>query len=402
MSRAAAPGGFGVWLLAAGQTTGYATFNFAFAALLVALGDPQHGTQMSRTVLAAGPTAGLILAAVMAPRMGRLVDRGRGALLLRLGPLVGALGLLVASFAEARPALWIAGYLLVGLGQATTQFETCFALLTRRLGPAARGAIVKVTLVAGFSATIAFPLGDLLARHFGWQGAMWALAAIAVCVTVPLNVAGTALIQRRVGREVADPPDPAGKASALRRALADGAFWRLGGLIALIWMNHAMLTTFALPLLAGRGADHGIAVMLAAALGPAQVAGRVMLMLAGDDAPLGPVTLATMAGFVVSSLMLMLGHGVPTLWLLYALAQGGAAGIATILRPLLAAEILGREGFGAIWGALSVAPLMAQALAPVVGALLLTIGGGAVIGACLAMAVVAFALALSLRPRLRG
>lgn len=395
-------GGLGVWLIAAGQTTGYATLNFAFAALLVALNDPVTGAQIPATVLASGPTVGLILAALIAPRMGRLVDRGRGATLLRYGPLVGAAGLVLASFAQGRPALWIAAYLLIGLAMATTQFETCFALLTRRLGASARGAIVRVTLVAGFSATIAFPLGDALARHFGWQGALLAFAAIAAGVTMPLNVVGTALVQRRVGREVPDPPDPAGAKSALHRALRDGAFWRLGGMIGLIWMNHAMLTTFALPLLAGRGAPHGIAVMLAAALGPAQVAGRVMLVLAGDDLPLGRITIWTLAGFVLSSTLLMIGHGVPTLWLLYALAQGSAAGIATILRPLLAAGILGRDGFGAVWGALSVAPLLAQALAPVVGALLLTLGGGAVIGACLAMALGALLLGLSLRPRIHG
>lgn len=395
-------GGLGVWLIAAGQTTGYATLNFAFAALLVALNDPVTGAQIPATVLAAGPTVGLILAALIAPRMGRLVDRGRGATLLRYGPLVGAAGLVLASFAQARPAIWIGAYLLIGLAMATTQFETCFALLTRRLGASARGAIVRVTLVAGFSATIAFPLGDALARHFGWQGALLAFAAIAAGVTMPLNVIGTALVQRRVGREVPDPPNPEGAKSALHHALRDGAFWRLAGLIGLIWMNHAMLSTFALPLLTGRGAPHGIAVMLAAALGPAQVAGRVMLVLAGDDLPLRRITIWTLAGFVLSSVLLFTGHGVPTLWLLYALAQGSAAGIATILRPLLAAEILGREGFGAVWGALSVAPLLAQALAPVVGALLLTIGGGAVIGACLAMAIGALLLGLSLRPRIHG
>ena len=140
--------------------------------------------------------------------------------------------------------------------------------------------------------------------------------------------------------------------------------------------------------------------MLAAALGPAQVAGRVMLLLAGRDLRLVPVTLATLAGFTLASTLLFVGSGVPTLWLLYALIQGASAGVATILRPVLAAEILGRDGFGAIWGALSVAPLLAQASAPVLGALLLTQGGSAVILACLAMSALALALGVSLRPRM--
>lgn len=394
-------GGLGVWLLALGQTTGYATLNFAFAALVVPLSDPATGAGMPRTVLAAGPTLGLIFAATLAPLAGRLVDRGRGATLLRFGPVVGALGLCLAALAEGRPALWIAAYLLVGLGQATTQFETCFALLTRRLGAAARAAIIRVTLVAGFAGTLAFPMGDALARVFGWQGALLALAALAVFVTAPLNVAGTLLIRRRVGPEQPDAPRPPGTTSAVARALRDLAFWQLALLIGLIWTNHAMLTTFAVPLLAGRGADHEIAVMLAAALGPAQVAGRVMLLLAGSELPLARTATTTFAGFVLSGLLLLAGSGVPTLWLLYALIQGAAAGVATILRPLLAAEILGRDGFGAVWGVLSMAPLLAGAAAPVLGAVLLAAGGGtAVILACLAMAVVALGLAMALRRRM--
>jgi hypothetical protein len=68
---------------------------------------------------------------------------------------------------------------------------------------------------------------------------------------------------------------------------------------------------------------------------------------------------------------------------------------------LLAADVLGREGFGAIWGALSVAPLLAYAAAPLLGALLLQWGGAlAVMLAALAMALVAGGLGLILRHRI--
>jgi MFS family permease len=394
-------GGAGVWVIALGQTTGYVAQTFAFAALIVALTDPVTGAGLPRTVLAAGPTLGLLVAALAAPFAGRLVDRGRGARLLSFGPLVGALGLVVAAMGAGSAAVWLLGFLIVGLGQATSQFETCFALLTRRLGPAAQGAIVKVTLVAGFSTTLAFPLGDVLARAFGWQGAMLALAAMQVAVTMPLNVLGTRLIRRRAGADRPDASDRGAGAARLAAALRGGAFWQLAGLLALIWMNHMILTTFALPVMMDRGAGHDIAVMLAAALGPAQVAGRLMLVLAGGRLPLRALTIWVLAGFVVGAAALAIGQGVPTLWLIYALVQGTAAGIASILRPVLAADILGREGFGAVWGALSVAPLLAQAAAPVLGAALLGWGGApAVILACLAMAVMALGLGLLLRPRI--
>jgi MFS family permease len=396
-----AGGGAGVWLIALGQTTGYVAQTFAFAALFVALTDPATGVGLPATVLAAGPTCGLLLAALAAPFTGRLIDHGQGARMLTFGPLVSAAGLCIAAMASDNATLWIAGFLIVGLGQATTQFETCFAFLTRRLGPAARGAIVRVTLVAGFSTTLAFPLGDTLNRAFGWQGALLALAAAQVLVTLPLNLAGTRLVRRRVGHDPAGNANGAGEAGRLRQALGDRAFWLLGGLLGLVWLNHAMFTTFALPILMQRGAAHDIAVMLAAALGPAQVAGRLMLVMAGDRLPLRSLTIWVLAGFVGAALALLLGRGVPVLWLMYALIQGASAGIASILRPVLAADILGREGFGAVWGALSVAPLLAGAAAPVLGAAMLGWGGvPSVIGLCLVMAVAALGLGLALRGRI--
>ncbi len=397
---AAGARGAAVWLIAAGQTTGYVAQTFAFAALIVALTDPVTGAGIPRTWLAAGPTAGLVVAALLAPIAGRMVDRGQGARLLTFGPLFGAAGLALAALAGGNAILWILAFCVVGLGQATTQFETCFALVTRRLGEAARGAIVRITLVAGFSTTLAFPIGDALNRAVGWQGALLAFAALQVFVTMPVNLAGTRALQRRIGRDGVEDGAAEGDRLALRAALRDGAFWTLAAILALVWMNHMVLTTFALPVLMDRGAAHDIAVMLAAALGPAQVAGRLMLVLAGEKLPLRRLTLWVLAGFVASAAALLIGRGVPVLWLLYVLAQGCAAGIASILRPLLAADVLGRAGFGAIWGALSVAPLTAQAFAPIAGALLMGAGGAPlVIAACLAMAAAALALGLLLARR---
>lgn len=399
MKGAFRSGEAGVWLVAVGQTLGYVAQTFSFAALIVALMDPATGVGLTRTMLAAGPTAGLLLAALAAPFAGRLIDRGIGARMLTLGPLLSACGLLIAARCAGYAPIWIVGFLIVGLGQATSQFETCFAFLTRVLGRDARRAIVRVTLVAGFSTTLAFPLGDVLARHLGWSGALMALAAIQVLATCPMNVIGTRLVMAARPERVVPQHQHIADRKRLAQVLRTGVFWQLGGLLGLLWLNHAVLTNFALPVLMDRGAAHDVAVMLAAALGPTQVAGRLMLVLAGDNLPLRALTMWVLAGFVTAATLLLIGVGVPTLWLLYALAQGASAGVASILRPLLAADVLGHEGFGAIWGALSVAPLLAGAAAPVLGATLLQWGDAPLlIAACLAMALGALVLGLRLRP----
>ena len=78
--------------------------------------------------------------------------------------------------------------------------------------------------------------------------------------------------------------------------------------------------------------------------------------------------------------------------------RGRGLGLLSILRPVLVAEVLGRRGFGAVSGAAAVAPILASAAAPVVGAGLLDWGGpGLVYGACLALAGLGFGVSLARR-----
>lgn len=252
---AAAGDAVAVWLLALGQTLTYGCLYYVFAALIVTL---ESGTGWSKTMLAAGPTLALLLTAALAPAAGRMIDRGHGPAMLVAGPLIGAAGLVLAGL-SATPAGWIAGWLLVGLAQAAALYETCFAFLTRRLGQGARAAITRVTLVAGFASTLAYPAGAWAGPMLGWQGAILA----------------------------------------------------------------------------------------------------------------------------------------------FALVQGAANGVASILRPVVTAELLGREGFGAISGAIAVAPLAGAALAPVLGAWLIEAGGaGLMLAACATLSLLSAAAAMALRRRL--
>ena len=72
----------------------------------------------------------------------------------------------------------------------------------------------------------------------------------------------------------------------------------------------------------------------------------------------------------------------------------------SILRPVLVLDVLGRRGFGAVSGAAAVAPILASAAAPSVGAVMLDHGGpGLVYASCLTMAVAGLAIGLYLERR---
>lgn len=375
-----------VWLLALGQTLTYAGVYYAFPALLP---DLQVATGWSVAALALGPTVAFLVMAALTPFTGRLVDRGFGGEMMMWLPVLAALAVAGLGFAQA-PWQWVVLWAVIGAAQAGCLYETCFALLTRRLGADARSAITKVTVVAGFAGTLAFPLGDVLGREFGGQGAMVAFAALILLGAVPVNIVAVRQLRRqeRAGavRDIEAP-------GALSEAMWRLEFWAIAVVFGLIWLNHGILLTYVLMLFADRGASHGMATLAAACIGPSQVFGRLALLFHEARISNGRATLYSLGAVVGGGILLWLAGAAPLLIFGFAAMQGAGAGLLSVLRPMLIAEHLGRRGFGTISGVVAISPILASAAAPSVGALLLGWGGPELVyAACLAMALAGFGI----------
>ncbi len=392
------PQSLGVWLLALGQTLTYAGVYYGFPALL-----PDLISQTGWAVgdLALGPTLGFLVMAGMLPITGRMLDHGHGAALMLGGAGLVALGLAALSQVTALWQWW-AIWAAIGAAQSACLYETCFAQVTRVLaagapqGLTARAAITRITLVAGFAGTLAFPLGHWWGEDFGGQGAMLPFAALAL-LSVPINFAGLASLGH--ARKSADHPAP--PAGALAAAMARPVFWGLMALISAIWAAHGILLTYILMLFGERGASAGMAALAASCIGPAQVLAR-LVMLAGEARVSNQrATIFALISIVAAGVVLLAAGTSPALIFAFAALQGAGMGLMSILKPVLVADLLGRSGFGAVSAALSVGPVLAAAAAPALGAVLLAHGGPAVIyAACLALAILALILGLAiLQPR---
>jgi MFS family permease len=385
--------------LAIGQTLTYAGVYYNFPALLP---DLEAATGWSKGQLAAGPTLAFLVMAVLTPFTGRLVDRGWGGEMLVWLPVGAAAGVAALAFVVT-PGQWLAVWFLIGIAQAGMLYESCFSFLTRRLGDGARAAITRVTLVAGFSGTLTFPLGHVFGQAFGGQGALLAFALVILLGAVPVNYVGVRAL-RRAERQGAVRPAP--EPGALRVALGRVEFWAISLMFGLIWLNHGILLTYVLVLFQDRGASLAMATLAASCFGPAQVLGRVVLMLNEKRTSNIMATLMSVGLMVAAAAVLLMSGVTPELVFLVAVSQGAGVGLLSILRPVLVADILGRRGFGAVSGAAAVAPILASAAAPSVGAALLVWGGPGLVYDCvLGMAVVGLAVGVWLatgRRRLQG
>ena len=378
-----------VWALAVGQTLGYACVFYIFAGLIL-LWTRDLG--WAKSTLATGPLLAILISAALAPVMGRLVDRGHGPAVLSGGAAIGALALAGMALVTT-PAQWLAVWALGGVAQAACLYEVCFAFLIRALGPGARAAIIRVTLVAGFASTLAFPAFAAVGGAFGWRVAVWGAAGLMGLVVAPLHLWGARALNTA-------PRAGAGRPAPRAPVWRIPAFWLLALVFALVSLNHWMVTSYLVPVFVAQGQPESLAVLAAACIGPAQVAGRLVLLRFEARIGNARATVFTVSALIAAALMLM-GSGMGAAMVLaYVTLQGAAMGVMTILRPVLIADVMGPDNYGAVAGAIQMPALVAGAVAPMLGALLIE-GPGlwALMAASLGFSLAAAALLRALRAR---
>lgn len=355
-----------IWCLAIAETVIWAGTFYLFPALLA---HWETDLGWSKTELTAGFTTTLVVAALTAPYAGRLIDMGRGRAMMTICSALAAALLVALAFVDDQVqffAIWVA----LGLLMAGALYEACFAFLTRTRGADARRAITLVTLVAGFAGTLSFPVNNFVADAFGWRASALTFAALIACVATPLFWIGAAGDTRPQAVDTS-----MSRVSALRVALRRPAFWYIALAFALLYLNHGMVVTHLLPLLAERKLPLKYAVLAASLIGPMQVAGRVAMVAVERRMSMNAITVATFASVTCASIFLFASAWHPLLLGGFALCQGAGIGVTSIARPVVTANLLGRESFGQISGSIALFQMGATAVAPTIGGLLWSIAG---------------------------
>lgn len=111
------------------------------------------------------------------------------------------------------------------------------------------------------------------------------------------------------------------------------------------------------------------AISIVALIGPLQVAGRFAILMLWRDSSTRTLGRAIFGVLPVSLLALIYSSGLGGA-LLFAMLYGVCNGIVTILRGTAAAEFLGRDGFGAINGALTTPAALTRAAGPAIAGVL--------------------------------
>ena len=376
-------------MLAIAQTLVWACIYYSFPALLL---HWEAALGWSRADLTAAITLALFVSAFASPLAGRLIDQGHGPAMMALCAAAGGLFMLLLLLIDQLWQFYLV-WALIGVCMSGALYEPCFALITRARGADAKRSIVFVTLMAGFAGTISFPVAHSLTEAFGWRGAVVCFGIVAVVVVAPIMWLGAhAVEQGGKGRRFEHGCGGLGERSFWHSPV----FWCLALAFGFTALLHGVTLHHLLPILDEREIHPEVAVIAISFIGPMQVAGRLAMMAAEKHVSNHAIAMSCFVLMGVAVLLLIGAGSTPALLVGFVIFFGGAYGMVSIVRPVIARELLGERQFGAKSGALAVFYLIGSASAPFLGALIWSWGGyDLVLPGLVSLSVIGLALYLA-------
>ncbi len=318
-----------------------------------------------------GLSIGLLIAGLISPIVGRAIQDYGGHRILAVSSILLATGLVGIGLSQ-NIFIYLCAWIVIGLGMSAGLYDAAFATLGRIYQERARSAITTLTLFGGFSSTICWPLSGLFVGFGGWRTACFIYGGLQLVLSLPIYLL---LLPRGVGypesESVVDETatvtveePPTRKGFALFVLVAAGIT-----LAAVIQSNMAI---HLLTILQSRSVGLAAAVALGTLVGPSQVLARVLEMIIGRR--FHPIwTMVASTVLVAAGLMFLLLR-VPVIAVGLVL-YGAGMGVMSIARGTVPLALFGPSGYAVLMGRLALPSLLAQAIAPLLGAFLLERSG---------------------------
>ena len=341
-------------------------FPAVFAAAIVA------DTGWSLGLVVSGTSLGLLVAGLISPQVGKLIERHGGRPVLLASSLFYGAGLIGVGLAP-HLAVFLLAWVVIGIGMGTGLYDAVFAALGRLYGHEARGPITNLTLFGGFASTVCWPLSAFMIDHVGWRIACLIYAALHLGVALPLQMVVIRPLAARPSPSPTSIADISPPQSASGRIAHESLIFALVALVLSFaaGIGAIVIVNFMI-FLQARGVDYAVAVSLGTLFGPAQVGARVVERLFGTH--YHPIwTMIASCVLMALGLMMLFGH-FPVLFV-FILVYAAGYGISWIGRGTLPLALFGPVRFPRLMGKIAFPSLIVQALAPSAGALLIEAGG---------------------------
>jgi predicted MFS family arabinose efflux permease len=311
-------------------------------------------------------TAGLFVSGIVAPFMGRLIDRRGGRFVLSLGSVLAAVSTATLALAPTAEAM-VVGWLIAGAAMAACLYDPAFATLSQHTGARYRKAVTALTLFGGFASTVFWPLSHILLEAWGWRITFGIYAAMHVFLCLPIH-------QLFVPRHSHITSTEMKASSGPSPGLSDPRLIWLAMSFAIATFIFGVIAVHLINLLTTAGLTAAQAVTISMLVGPMQVAGRVIEFGLSGRVRAVTVGLVAFALMMLALVALISVEGFGIAAIVFVIAYGCGNGVLTIVKGAAPVELFGTQGLGALLGYLSRAGFLAKAIAPAAFSGLLTLG----------------------------
>ncbi|HCI13043.1 MAG: hypothetical protein A2063_05840 [Gallionellales bacterium GWA2_60_142] len=343
-----------LFMLSLGQLISWGTLYYA----ITFLAEPiRHETSWSLGLIFWAYSAGLLLAAVTAPSVGRFLHRHGGRIVMSAGSLLAAIALVMVAFSNSF-ILFQIGWLFAGIAMSMTLYEAAFSTLQEMFSTNFRRGVGVITIVGGFASTLYWPLTHWLAYELGWRTTLLIYAGmhLLICFPMHLSLGYKPMAAAAHTKEEALPTTNKRQIVLLAMAFALAAF------VTAAISSHASLV------MSDKQVPDWLAIAALALIGPMQVAGRIAELSVAHRISSTRTGMIALAALAASLLLVQLMGFYYWLALGFAIVYGASNGVMTIVRGTILNELFDRKSYALMLGMLSAPALFARALGPVLTA----------------------------------
>ncbi len=356
------------------QTIGYAS-SFYLPAILAMPMSRDLGINFEFIFLFSA--AASILAGLIGPLVGSLIDKYGGRLILPGGSLGFALGLVLMAQSTG-PVSFLFSWVVMGIGAALALYDAAFATVVEVLGTESRRTIATITLIAGFASSIGWPITSAIEQSFSWRESLifWALMNILICLPLHAFLPGYNKTARRTRRlkRIANDVEMVHSGKNLPRyaVLVAAVLFLLGGSVQVVMGYHLP----SLLELVSSGSEY---VLLAATLlGPGQVFARLLQVLFPKTFSTQLVAFLALSLHPISVLTLLMGNDLSLFT--FAFIHGMGSGFLTVAAGTLPLLVFGSRDYGKRQGYIMASSDILLGFAPFFfGVFLVTLGSTALV-----------------------
>lgn len=354
-------------LLGLSQLLAYGTLYYSFSILAPAMARDFH---WSNDWIFGALSAAFLAGGLISPLVGRWIDRVGAGRVMSVGSVAASASLVACALAPSG-AFFAPALIATGLASTLVQYGAAFPLLVQRHPGTARASIVYITLIAGFSSTLFWPLTSGLEHVLTWREVYGVFAAAHLCLCLPIHL----YLSRRAAPKGSStaPHQPARIQASMPGTLPQAARERGFVLLAVAFSFQsfvgAAIQVHMLPMLDALALGPA-AVAVSALFGPAQVASRVINIVFGKG--LSQLSLATISASLFPVALVVLCVTAPSFTgaMVFTLLFGVGSGLNSIVAGTLPLTLFGAEGYGARQGKIMSVRLVAGAISPFIFAVL--------------------------------